>query len=95
MTTLAVTMGSDVRLSFAVSSNSTPIDLTGRTVEVLQASADIADRLSVNITSAAAGEFEVLIEGTDPIRLGRHEFRLQIGGAGDSIGLPTIALQVS
>ena len=76
------------------------IPLTGQTVNVLDVSEGITGLVTATITDAANGEIEINIEGTAPIDLGTHTFRLQVvdplGGTtgGLSIGLPLFELKV-
>lgn len=94
MTLLKVTSGSDVRVMLMIESDGVPVDLAERGVSIFGAAAQIANRASAVIRDAAAGLIEVMIEGTDPIPTGTYGFRVQINGAGDSVGLPVFTLKV-
>jgi hypothetical protein len=102
MTTITATRGSDVRLTFTYrnapvppATVGTPVDLTGRVFTVFDASASLAGRVAVTSAEPETGVIDVFIEGTDPLPIGPHAFRVQIEApGGDSVGLPSITLQV-
>lgn len=93
-----VTRGSDVRLIVTISDGGSPLNLAGRSVVPFEVSEPLINRVSAEITDAVAGQVTILIEGTDPIPLGRHSFRLQVNapitGGADSLGLPRFILEV-
>lgn len=94
MTLLKVTSGSDVRVVLMIESDGVPVDLTERGVAIFGAAPQIANRASAVINDPVGGLIEVMIEGTDPIPTGTYGFRVQINGAGDSVGLPAFNLKV-
>lgn len=99
---LTATRGSDMRFSFVwlnkpvpPATIGEPADLTGRQAVVLDQDAGLAGRVTASITNPAGGVFEVFIEGTNPIPIGLHQFRLQfLVAGGDSVGLLPIIVKV-
>lgn len=91
---LCATRGSDVSLTITISDADGPVDLTSQSVSVFDVVPSLEGRVTAAITDAAAGRITVDIEGTDPIDIGRHVFRLRLSGAGDSVGLPPFVLGV-
>ena len=92
---ITATRGSDVLLQLTWRAPSgDPIDLTGMTVKFLDQTG-LSGRLSHIIVDALLGRMNVSIEGTDPIRVGIYQFRVQIiDAAGLSIASPAITLRV-
>ena len=77
-----------------------PLDFTAHTVEAKDIGDGLQGRVNVSFEDAAGGVVRVFIEGTDGIRLGTHEFRLQIldpngasvGGLSD--GFPPVRVAI-
>jgi hypothetical protein len=89
-----VTRGSDIVLTANVSN----FDLTDRTVSIIDESAALKGRVSGEIDSENSAII-ISIEGTKPIRVGKHEFRVQLNlemedGNIDSIAWPLFILTV-
>lgn len=59
-----------------------PVNLTGRDLVVFDVSPGLQGRVTVAMVDAAAGHIEFFIQGTDPIAIGQHDYRLQIVGNG-------------
>jgi hypothetical protein len=94
---ITATSGSDVRLRGVASpSEGDPLDLSGYDLDILTpAGSALSGRVSVEWIDQSENEFEVFIEGTSPIPVGLHGFRVQFDGSGlDSISTPEIRLQV-
>jgi hypothetical protein len=99
---IEATRGSDIRLTFTYrnppvppATVGTPADMTGRTFTVFDVAPLLTGRVAVTSPEPATGVIEVFIEGTDPLPIGPHSFRVQISApGGDSVGLPSITLQV-
>ena len=93
--------GSDILRTLVLKGeNDVPINLTGRTVSVFDASEGIEGRVSAELDSPIDGRVQLVIEGTIPIKRGRHRFRLQITDpSGETIdglsrGFPPFILRV-
>lgn len=77
--------GSDKVFPFTyVDAAGSPTAITDATIGFLDVSTNLVGRLTATKTNAAGGEFQVFVEGTDPIPLGNHRFRVQITWADDS-----------
>lgn len=87
------TRGSDLSFNLTLD-----IDLSGRSIALLDVSRGIAGRVVAEITDPVDGKAVVRVEGTDPIAVGRHEFRTQFnlpdGGDIDSLALPVFFFEV-
>jgi hypothetical protein len=96
---LATTRGSDVRLTLTLTNAAAPyapVDLTGRSVAIIDVAPLLQGRLTAQVTNAALGQMELFIEGTNPLPRGNYTFTLQIlSGGGDSLGIPEITLVVT
>lgn len=95
-TSLEATSGSDIRLRMTwIMENGDPLDLTYATVTPIEATGAIADRIAASVLDGPAGEFEVFIEGSDPLALGSYNFRVQVSqDGGDSVATPAIGLKI-
>lgn len=90
-----VTRGSDIALSLTLSSGETPFDLSGYSAQVFDVAEVLNGRVTAQIQDGPGGVLSVDIEGTDPIEIGRHMFRVQLVSAvDDSVGLPAFFLVV-
>lgn len=98
MISLETTSGSDVTVVVTLTDNSGAINLSGRTLSIFNVSRKLENRVTAQITNAASGIITVKIEGSDPLPVGQHSFRLQVnlqqGGTRESIGLPEFQLSV-
>ena len=74
--------------------NEDPIDITGRVLTVFDVSRTLTGRVTAEITDAAAGEMSVHVEGTLPLPLGLHSFRIQLTAGTASIAVKPIQLRV-
>lgn len=89
------TSGSDLVLTVTLTDDGGPVDLTGRTVLVFEASDQLINRVSASITNAATGVITVSIEGSNPLPVKTYTFRVQINQPnGNSIGLPVFQLSI-
>ena len=94
---IVVTSGSDVRLQGTITPPAEfPLVLTGFSLAVLLGAGSVLQgRISAAWTNQAQRQFQVVIEGTDPLPPGSYPFRVQLVGDGlDSIGTPPIVLRV-
>ena len=94
---ITATSGSDIRLSGRfVPPEGSSIDLTGYNLTALVDSASaLSGRVSVSWTDQSAGEFQVFIEGSSPIRVGLYGFRVQADGSGlDGFATPEIRVKI-
>jgi hypothetical protein len=92
---LHTTSGSDLLLTVTITDTGGPVDLTGRTLSIFEASAPIADRVSASFIDAENGIISIAIEGSNPLPAKTYSFRLQINSfSGSSIGLPIFFLSV-
>ncbi len=94
---IKTTRGSDIRLAITWrTEDGEPLDLTGAEITIIDASPGISEVIEPSIVNASAGQIEVFIEGSEPIALGRYNFRVQVNYyAGDSIATPIIGVQVA
>jgi hypothetical protein len=82
--------GADVRVSATFD-----IDLTGRTATVFEVSPVLSGLVTSEISDAENGVVSIFIEGSNPIPIGRHGFRVLTDGDNlDSIPLPQFLLEV-
>lgn len=93
-----ITKGTDIRLNLTARDEGGAINLTGRTATVFDSSRHLSGRVSAEITDAENGKFTVFIEGTDPIPVGKHQFRVQLnqpdGDEIDSTALPVFLMEI-
>jgi len=96
MTEVELVRGSDKDLVLAVKdSNNDPIDLTGRVLTFFDISRALTGKVSGSVSDATNGLISIHIEGTTPIPLGLHSFRVQLtDGGGSSIAIKPISLRV-
>lgn len=96
MSTLNVTRGSDASFVFTWKDvDKAPIDVSGMEVVILDPSTEVAARLSGEITEGISGVVTIFLEGTDPIKTGRYNFRVQLNTlAGQSMATPQLTLVV-
>jgi hypothetical protein len=94
---IKTTRGSDIRLAITWrTEDGEPLNLTGADIDIIDASPGISEVIEATITDATAGQIEIFIEGSEPIELGRYNFRIQVNYyAGDSIATPIIGVQVA
>lgn len=71
-----------------------PIDITGRVLTFFDISPTLSGRVSGSITDAVNGEISVHIEGTIPLSIGLHSFRVQLTAGTASIAVKPIQLRV-
>ena len=74
--------------------NEEPIDITGRTLLFFDISPSLSGRVSGSVTDGLNGEISVHVEGTVPLPLGLHSFRLQLSAGSASIAIKPIQLKV-
>jgi hypothetical protein len=93
---IIATRGSDIRLACTWrDGEGNPINMTDVELVILDAPAALEELISVEITQAEAGKFEVFIEGTDPIGLGVYRFRVQRNEiSGDSKATPLFEVKI-
>lgn len=96
MSTLNVTRGSDASFVFTWKDiNKTPMDISGMSVTILDASDVVSARLSGEVTDGVNGVLTIFLEGSDPIKIGKYSFRVQINTvAGQSMATPQLTLVV-
>ena len=94
---LKVTSGADAQFDATIrNADETPVNLTGFAPGIIDASQLIAGRLTATITNAAAGQFRITLEGTDPLPAGNYRFRVQMTGSGmQSIATPRLTIEVA
>jgi hypothetical protein len=95
MIRVPVTSGSDVRFVFTFTDvNDSPVPVSAP--EVILASAELTRRITATLTNGAGGVVSLFIDGTRPIPVGNHTFRLRVLTAGgDHIASRGILLDVS
>jgi len=71
-----------------------PIDISGRTLLIFDVSRALLGKVSGAITDGPAGELSIHVEGTTPIPLGLHSFRVQLTAGTASIAIKPIQLRV-
>jgi hypothetical protein len=112
MSSLVVNRGSDAEFVLTwKDENGDPVDLTGKTVTVFDEivvgtcskvrgpnSGDIANRITGEVTDGPNGIVTLYLEGTNPIRVGKYAFRVQLnnqsGEVVSSLATPLIGLEI-
>lgn len=95
MTTVTIQRGSDLRLTGSlVNADGTPIDLTGYTVVLFEATAELG--AAVTVTDAAAGAVSIVAEWRDSWKSGRGmSFRVRITSpSGVDTAFPKLSVNV-
>jgi hypothetical protein len=91
---ITVTSGTDCTIRFKVQDAAEDAIPFGG-VSIMDASRKLADRLTIVETDLPAGEFSVVLEGTDPLKPGRYIFRWQaVLLNGDTLGSPEFWINV-
>lgn len=98
MSSLIINRGSDASFPMVwEDALGVPLDLSGRVVEILDASSPIAANLTGEVTDGLNGVVTLYLEGTEPIRVGKYLFRVQLNTITipvDSISTPLINLEI-
>ena len=96
MAEVELVRGSDKDLVLAVKdSNNDPIDLSGRVLNLFDISRSLTGKVSGSISDPTNGLVSIHIEGTAPLPLGLHSFRMQLtDGGGSSLAIKPISLRV-
>jgi len=80
VTDIEMNWGSDLDVPLTIKNDDgSPMDLTGRTVDIIKAHPELADSITLTVTTAAAGRVNVRVEWADTMPAGRiMSFRIRV-----------------